>query len=727
MIRRYIRYGISAICLLLGWACQQEQLTEAAKGVLRISLTDAAWSVETKATPQELEDEVMGLFQIAVRNSAGYTLFEGDLTEPEVALPEGLYTVRAAYGTEQPLALDAPYYLGELSNVQIKAGKTTPITITCQVMNALLSIDWSNRAKFDQTYSDYGVQVKVGNASVTLRPDNTQSAYIQAGTPFSLTFVGTVRASQNQITTPLTDTKIPASLAAGDHCTLTLNIDSQTALQVQKADIDRTTIQESIPVEWLPAPTVTAQGFENNQLSFYETDAPVAQLNFDLSGKLQEMAFTLALDEESPYADLNGDYTLSTLTSEQKGRLIRAGFILPDINVQAGACLSLSDFVSNLLASNEGERTHQITLTHLKANGRDIEQPLTYTITVKKPEFSVSVDERNSWSREFTIDEVEVQAGNASRIKSNLVYQYFDGTAWMDCQTRDAMKGRTQQFTEAAEAIVNKSYRVRALYRGAITSAEATATLEEPTPIPNGDMEEWQQQSTKWDFPNYLPWNNGAEAWWNTDNEFTLRYTVPATSYNGFPAVSYSTEHKHSGARSAELRNTAAGPAGTGGIGEDGAGAVIYDANKVAGMLFVGDYTGTTSSTLADGSISIDEGRVFHSRPTKLSYWYMYEPYGTDTYDMAVKAFDADNNLIATSSYASSDAQTEWKQVTVNLDYTSTAKIAKIYVFFESSNAGHGNVPYGKKRKLTLADDKERTTHYGSVLRIDDIQLIYDK
>ena len=416
MIRRYLTYGISSLLLLFWVACQQEQLTESAKGILQITLAEDTLGVQTKSSPTELADEVMGLFQITVRNSAGFTFFEGDLIGSEVALPSGLYTVRASYGTDSPIALDAPYYLGELSNVEIKAGQTTPIIVTCKVMNALLSINWSNRTKFDQVYSDYGVQVKVGNASVTLRPDSQQSAYLQAGVAYALTFVGTVKETRTEVSIPLTDTKIPTSLAAGDHCTLTLNTDSKTALQVQKATIDRTTIQESIPLEWLPAPIVNAQGFEGNQLSFYETDAPVAQLDFDLSGPLQEMAFTLALNVENPYADLNGDYTLSTLTTEQKSSLVRAGFILPEIGVQAGACLSLSDFVANLLADNERELTHQITLTHLKANGKDIAQPLTYTITVKKPEFSVSVDERNCWAREFTIDEITVQHGNETAI-----------------------------------------------------------------------------------------------------------------------------------------------------------------------------------------------------------------------------------------------------------------------------------------------------------------------
>ena len=105
----------------------------------------------------------------------------------------------------------------------------------------------------------------------------------------------------------------------------------------------------------------------------------------------------------------------------------------------------------------------------------------------------------------------------------------------------------------------------------------------------------------------------------------------------------------------------------------------------------------------------------------------MYEPHGTDTHDMVVKVFDAANNEIASCSYASNEAQTTWKQVTLPIQYPSEAKAAKLYVFFESSNAGQGKVPYEKGKKIVLADDKGRTTHYGSILRIDDIQLIYDK
>ncbi len=149
-------------------------------------------------------------------------------------------------------------------------------------------------------------------------------------------------------------------------------------------------------------------------------------------------------------------------------------------------------------------------------------------------------------------------------------------------------------------------------------------------------------------------------------------------------------------------------------------------------MLFYGNYTGTTSTSAANGSISIDEGRTFNSRPTQISFWYIYEPYNgdkQDTYEVIVKVIDASGNIIGEGHHTSNMLTTSWTNQTINITYQTgyIEKASKIYVCFLSSNAGQGNVPYEKKREISLSDAGNYTTHYGSILRIDDISLIYDK
>ena len=725
MIKTFYTYGVTCLLAIL-FACQQESLTEATKGSFSVSLADEALLATTKAQ-QAISDETAKQFHLCIRNEAGYTLYDDAWTNQPIPAPEGSYTLEASMGKNADVAFDSPYYTGE-AKATIQPKQAASVTIPCKVANALVSINWENKEALDQVFTNYGVKVVVNQASAQLTPSEpNRKVYLKAGEAVAFYFVGTLRSTSEEKTAQMTSDKLPQKLNAAQHLILTLKTDDRLAMQIEKAEIKTETINATIPLEWLPKPKVTGFANQATNLTYTETaDAIDARLAFTASHAIQDVEFTLAFGDEQ-LQSLNKKYLLSRLTDAEKQSLNQAGITLNTQGTEGN--IDLTQLTASL-RTNKGEAVDNRITLRVKANDRwssEAEATPVYTIQTVKPEFSVSIDERNCWSREFTIDEVSIKTGNADKIKSNLTYQYFDGTSWIDCQTREAQKGRTQQFTKAAEELTKKSYPVRALYRGAVASTGyETATLEEPTPIPNGDMEEWQKVKTKWDFPTYQPWASGAQEQWNTNNEFTLRYNIKLflSSYNGFPAVSYSY-NAHGGSRSAELRNTAAGPAGTG--GDKNIGAIVYPANKVAGMLFLGDYTGTTSTAKADGSITIDEGRAFSSRPTQISYWFMYEPHGTDTHDMVVKVFDAANNEIASCSYASNEAQTMWKQVTLPIQYTSEAKAAKLYVFFESSNAGQGKVPYEERKKIVLADDKERTTHYGSILRIDDIQLIYDK
>lgn len=736
MIRQFIKYGISCWLAIFCMACQQENLTEAAKGSFRVTLLQDTLGITTKATPATLSQEITGLFQLTIRDAAGNAQYEGAFTEQNITVPEGTYTLTATYGEEQELALDAPYYVGTQPNMTAKVGETTPVTITCAVANALISVDWSNREKFDKVYADYGIQVKVGSSQVTLSPNSTQSAYLKAGVSYSLTFIGTLKESQAEVNIPLNSTNLPATLAAKEHCTLKLNIDDKAALQIQKAEVTKTTIQATIPLTWLPAPTVSAQGFDNlNQLTFYETAAPLAQLNLELSSPLQDMAFSINFQDET-YQSLNDDYQLSTITDEQKQKLSTAGIILPTIGGQP-AYVVMGDLLGKLQASNEGDVINTFTLKSVKANDRDIAEPIAYSIIVKKPQFKIAVDERNTWSREFTIEEATVQHGNENAIKSRLVYQFYDGTNWVDCQTREGTKGRTQQFAAAAEAISNKSYKVRALYRGVISSNEVTVSLENPDQLPNGNMEEWQLDNYHNSRYSFNPWFEGeSSGFWDTNNLFTTRHRYnigeaigTIANYNGMAAVSLVPGRN---GFAAELRSTANGRANTRGL----TWHKEEDYNKVAGELYCGTAKVTTGGNDANASGDTYErikDSAFGSRPSALQFWYKYAPfYDTEKFSVTIELLDEQSNVIATNyqEYEGNTGST-WQEINLPIAYTANEKCAFIHVLFCSTTVTGANMKY---EECTYTLYKSLTDTYsfdpayvGSVLTIDDIQLIYDK
>lgn len=98
-----------------------------------------------------------------------------------------------------------------------------------------------------------------------------------------------------------------------------------------------------------------------------------------------------------------------------------------------------------------------------------------YVIYAQCPEFSITVNENDFWSKEFSVRALNVASGNAERIKENMVFQYTeDGINWIDCNT-----GMTQKFASVPE---RKEYQVRALYRGIITSNVEGVVLETPAP-----------------------------------------------------------------------------------------------------------------------------------------------------------------------------------------------------------------------------------------------------
>lgn len=734
------KYGLFGLLAWLFVSCQQEGLTDMGQGYLTVSLLEEATGEATKAIPAQLEKEIEGLFHLTIRNASGYTVYDDAFTNGSIRVAAGTYTVTATYGNNQPLALDAPYYTGESAPIQVTAGNTQATEVTCRLANALISIDWTNQSKFDAIYSNYGVQVQVGTASVKMTPADGKSAYLQAGKAFTLQFVGTRISDQATVTIPLTSTELPTTLTAKEHCKLTLSPDTQTGLKIQKAVVSQTTISETIPLEWLPAAEIKAVGFENNLLSFYETETPAAQLEFKLASALQDMAFELDfgdyLDENQQ--SLNGAYKLSELTPEQKQQLVNAGFILPQIGAQGAAYFTFSSLLAKLKSSASGPVNYTIKLTSLKANGRDAcssgEQ--VYTITLQQPVFTVAVDERNCWSREFTIEEVNVTHGNSDKIKAQLVYQYYDGSAWIDCMDRQGNMGRLQQFAAAAEDLSIKSYPVRALFRGEIASAgEVTASLENPDQLPNSDMEEWHldvyqdnRLSTRY---SYDPWNDGESTkFWDTNNQFTTRHrtnstSVTAANYNGMPAVSFVPGRT---GLAAEIRSTA--------NGKGNLANTQRDYNKVAGELYTGTASVKTGNNDADASSDTHErikDSEFHSRPSALSFWYKYAPFNeSEKFGVLVEVLDEEMHIIATQVIEHGEnTESSWEKMQIQLNYDSSEKCKYIHVLFCSTTIDGQQMQYAKKT-WTLYKSLSETysfepAYVGSVLTIDDISLIYEK
>lgn len=738
---KYIKALYAGFIGLLLAACQAEQW-EGMEGGFLISLGEDV-TITTKSTPAELGKPVKEQFSLKiVKESTGSTLYDGTFTSDQIPASAGLYTVTATCGENPLLGLDTPYYKGEEAGVEVTEGETRTVNLSCKVANALTSVTYDEPEKFDALFSSYGLKVSVDNQFVTINNNNAQkSAYYRAGTIPTFQFIGTLKDNGQAVSMTLEDDKLKNAdtFGAGKHCKLTLKVKpaaSGVILTVAKVEVENVTISETIPVEWLPKPKIEAEGFEGNSLSFAETESKTATVKLNTATALQDLKIKFNFADPQ-FAAFNQEYQLSTLSEDTRKDLEeKLGITLPAIG-DSSPSIQLDNLIARL-QTNAGEATANTIELDAQANGRwsheDAEANRSYTLNCNKPEFSVSVDVNNCWSREFTINDITVTTGNAETIKNNLIYQYYNGTDWIECSTRDNQKGRVQQFDEAAEDISQKSYRVRALYRGAIASTEAEATLETPEQLPNSGMEEWHCSGPfSHNVYSYYPYSENDKCYWNTNNDYTTRYRQGTFGYpyNCFPAVSYVPGRN--GGKAAELRNTASGAGNT--TETIFTDAKIDNRNRVAGILFIGDFECSTGASATNYSYTKTNGKEFYTRPTALKFWYKYLPYTNDTWKAHIELWDENKNIIIQQDFQSSTSQNTYVEAEIKLNYNEQQSypVCKyIYIIFQSTITEGENMPFEWfKSSYDLWKDDEQISykepHIGSILTIDDISLIYDK
>lgn len=725
-----VKFLVAALLGVLFTACSEEEnLSQTGKTGFLVSLAEDV-KVESRSTPEELGEPVASQFNLKITNQVtGSELYNGSYTSDLIQASAGTYAIEATHGENQLLAVDAPYYKGT-AEAELADGESKPVNVECKVANALASVVFSDKGalKFEDQFSKYELNVLVSGNSALI--DGVKSAYYRAGSTPTFEFRGILKDGGEEVVQTLTDDKFsdPATFAAGAHCVITLKIGAVVPgvkIEISKVEVNEVTVSETIPMKWLPKPKVKATGFDsNNTLAFVETEQKQAALNLDLSSALQDIKFKFNFEDEQ-FASLEKEkeYLLSTDKETIEQAL---GITLPSIGDKPES-IDLSGLIAKL-QTNAGVPTNNSIEIDVQANNRwssdaiegESTPNLKYTLTCNKPEFSIAVQPGNVWTKTFTIDEPTITAGNAEILNEKLVYQYKErdagDDAWQTCSG-----GLEQVFSDAPE---NKAYQVRAFYREGIVSDVVDITLETPAQLPNSDMEEWWIETktagsliTKKTYYTFHPYaeGQGNSSWWDTNNDKAQGGTVAfGIWYEGCFAscVSYTTD-VHGGSKAALIYLSGCGDGYANTSGSYVGGAMV-------GSLFIGSYNS-----------GIIQGHSFESRPSSLSFWYKYKPYNSDAFKVIVSLKDGDTE-IATGTYeptAYSEEDNAYKQATVDFNYTDDkATATTICVQFLASNKTElSGSDFAWGTTINYPTIGDWTVHMGSVLKIDDLHLNYDK
>lgn len=719
---------------LLTLSCNRADMEEGhiGKSGFLVTLTDDV-RVESRSTPAELEDPLNTDFDLKIiRTSTGETVYDGKFKEDLIQASAGFYQVTASFGTNPVLEVDAPYYEGTVTEVEVRKDTPAQVLVPCKVANALLSVVYGE--SIAKVYDFYYVTVAVGEESREIR-DN-ESAYFRAGSVVNVWFHGTPIGESEERTFELLNERLTTPLEAGDHAILNLSIEAGVTVSVEKLEVKTTTVSETIPVEYMPKPKLESTDFVNNELSFGETAKKSAVINLKLASPLQDLKlkFTSA---DSKFAGLEQgrEYLLSV--AEDKAAVESAlGITLPSVG-DMKAALDFSSLVPQLMTDN-GATVSSVIEVDAKANNRwssDKEADAlarTFTLNCNKPVFHVSIYPGNIWTKEFTVNHLlaeDVESGDYEALGQKMRYQFStNGTdGWTDFG-EDLRK---------ADLIPGITYYIRGLYRDVIESDAVEVTTYPQIALENGDMEAWDYEITddarnpitenlhKVYWKKWFPWSSVSSASvWNTVNQTTTQDgKTPNLGWLGATNPPYvgccyvansgtipvEGEDAHNG-KSALLKTVGWGSGNTGG----------GNASKINHVTPAELYLGTYDLANHKPVYGIE----YASRPTAIKFWCKYVPKSTDLLIAQIIILDNEGMEIGGASIPTEEAGvTDWTEKTLSINYTDLKKApAKMYVLFKSGTITDTGVM--DKPPLANLSDGESV---GSKLYIDDISLVYDK
>ena len=707
---KYVNYLCVWCLAMVLFACQEESLEQSGKTGFLVSLTDGTEVAVSRATPGELKEslpiEAKDFDLTITGSSTGETAYSGKVSEGLIPVKAGVYNLTATYGENPVLALDAPYFKGEMEKAVVKGGETTSVEIPCKVANSLLSVTFDNsKESFEDIYSDYSVEVKVGEESVTLTKDGKESAYFRADSGIEVIFHGTLKEDEGVKTVSLDLSGIKElPLQAGDHLKLTLmpELDKyDIPLSVTAAEVVTVTLEETIPLSWLPKPKVSAEGFdENNTLTFVETEEKTARLNLGLSSALQDMKLKFNFEDEQ-FSSLQKDKEYLLSNAEDKAAVEAAlGITLPEIGAtEAG--IDLSGVVSRM-QTDAGATVNNTIEVDVKANDRwsseDENANRVYKLVCNKPVFRIDAYPGNIWTKEFTVNalrEEQVESGNFSAINESITYQYStDQSEWFALS--DGM--RQDKLTPGT------TYYIRGLYRGVVPGEVAEVTTYPETPLENGNLTDYSivrgKDGDRWNGHGaQFEWNS-----WSTINETTTpNCLLTAYSYNS-----------RSGTRPVDHIRPGASD------------------NIAVWIITIGyGYGGTNNSpkSVIPSELVYDKtwNNGDRTHPTGIHFWYEYFPFDGDKSDISVFVYSGEQ-LIGEGSLQQTQ-KISYTEEGYNLSINYKPECIHLYPdrILIAFRSGYNTSVESREDGGLITSNTANPKFRGSELYIDDISLVYDK
>lgn len=725
---RHIRFVLTCLAAFATVSCTEalEEIATGADGEITVSLTsDGDCRPHLKSAVQE-EEVPAGEFIVEIFKTDGNVRLYRDTyanTENKaIKLNGGDYRLVASHGDPDGCGFDAPYYMGE-EMFTVHAQTHEEVHVTAKLANVKIAVEFGENLLIEYP-EHYAVVRSDKDCSLEFSAGEERTGYMPAGN-LSLELYAKIDgewkyyASEPEEYSPNDFVTFHVDTKEGEG-SLSLNIKVDDSVELVEKEVE-------IPQSMLPkeAPKMTFNGFgDTNVIEVVEAGETPESLKIDIVADAGIGHCILHINSEY-LARIGVPAEIDLVTVEENVAELLKDNGFDWRGVMQGQRLAYIDLtgVAGKLASEVYDDANpfkaEISFEIEDSNGKKSAESQSVTIAALKPEFSFSAVPTDAWAK--SIRGMQISYANLNPSVLKLQYKASADSDWQDAGLFSD-SGSVLSFNNISGLTPETEYQLRAIYNGNESTAIRTAlTTEAAAQVGNSGFEEWQtsvfeftynffgkhEHNIDW----YHPWSSEeTDIWWAVNSRVAMPSSTSVASANWnwvrFPTVAY-TADAADGGNAAVIYSVAVGDWTTN----------ISPGTSHAGELFIG--------TADDSGNHSSEGHSFGSRPDRLEFMYKYDSNGGETFFVNAELYSEDGTVIATASTDSGSASSSWLKFSLPFQYTDTArKAARIYVSFKSTSASEPSVTGNKV--ITIADNVQYTGNFGSVLYLDDLQLIYE-
>lgn len=600
-----------------------------------------------------------------------------------ITLGVGQYRVRASVGNSIQVGFVEPVYVGE-KEVLIASDIISTVNIVCTLAQSKISVTFSE--DLDVNFPEYFVEINQDNHLIRFDKTITSSAYIQAG-DFSVALT-LVNADGIKYRLPIK--KYTAKTR--DHFRFIFSLENNVVKPPLNGGTDFDIVMDDsmnqhdifveIPLNPSNNPILLLHGFnEQGHLDVIEGIATNAQLEIESEGGLQDIIFYTEKTFWPSGSGLSNYISLASASVQQIEQLKALGLIWPDniLGVKM-ATIDFTQFTSCLSVCNGEISPLPLKVIIQDKYGQQIEQDLLFVI---HPNEQINTGRCNSWAKFAYVY-------GTFRTKTDVLgFEYRkQGTESWESVAQENIQISEKVFSAKIEGLeAQSSYEYRAVMGSQRGSIE-TFTTEEMVMVPNLDFETWTQNGKNW-YPN----TSASNSYWASGNEGVTMALVnkPANT------VPFDLGYK---GKAAKLTTIA-----------------VPFANLAAGNIF----TGTYKTNISNPAASVQFGRPYTGRPTRLKGWYKYTsnvinvgkaPNG-ETQDLChiyIWLKDASGKQIAYGEFVSDQSVIEFTPFDIEIIYSDVESKPTQFAIVATSSRYGGEFIGG----------------VGSELLVDEFQLSFD-